>query len=50
MDFVGTLGPILLSFTKALVRELRKPNDPTSDVGIKTAVIKGNRVQGKVSN
>ena len=38
------LGPFLLPFTEALVKELREPDGPTSDVGLKTAIIKGNRI------
>jgi len=34
------LGPFLLPFTEALVKELREPDGPTSDVGLKTAIIK----------
>ncbi len=34
------LGPYLLPFTEALVKDLQEPNGPRSDVGLKTVIIK----------
>lgn len=36
------LGPSLFLFTEALVKHLQEPGGPTSDVGLKTAIVKGN--------
>lgn len=35
------LGPSLLPFTEALVKHLQEPDGPTSDVGLKTSIVKG---------
>lgn len=35
------LGPFLLPFTEALVKHLQEPDGLTSDVGLKTAIVKG---------
>ena len=35
------LGPFLLPFTEALVKHLQEADGPTSDVGLKTVIIKG---------
>lgn len=34
------LGPSLLPFTEALVKHLQEPDGPTSDVGLKTSIVK----------
>ena len=34
------LGPFLLPFTEALVKDLQEPDGPKSDVGLKTVIIR----------
>ncbi len=38
------LGPSLLPFTEALVKHLQEPDGPTSDVGLKTSIVKGSEI------
>lgn len=35
------LGPSLLPFTEALVKNLQEPDSPSNDVGLKTSIVKG---------
>ena len=41
----GLVKELLLPFTEALVKHLQEPDGPASDVGLKTAIVKGKHLK-----